>query len=114
MQTVEATDPASVSLWSDVARTSDPWTSHAAGVKVTQDGTRARQSREAVESVHKTPGHTSAELASIHGLDRYAVARRLPEVERAGFVLRGTAKTCTVTGRAALTWWTHDTKGVKP
>lgn len=93
------------SLFSDVARATDPATSHAAGVRVTQDGTRARQAREVAEAVRETPGHTSAEIAGIHRLDRYAVARRLPEVERDGLVRRGYAKPCTVTGRAAMTWW---------
>ncbi len=104
------TPPPTGSLWSDVARATDPVTSHAAGVQVTQDGTRAKQAREVAEAVQETPGHTSAELAGIHGLDRYAVARRLPEVERAGAVRRGAAKHCTVTGRAAMTWWPVEVK----
>lgn len=93
------------SLFSDVARATDPATSHAAGVRVTQDGTRARQAREVAEAVRETPGHTSAEIAGIHGLDRYAVARRMTDVERAGLVSRGAPKKCDCSGRFAVTWW---------
>jgi hypothetical protein len=38
-------------------------------------------------------------------LDRYMLARRLPEVVCAGLVRKGESKHCNVTGRLALTWW---------
>jgi hypothetical protein len=47
---------------------------------------------------------TSAELASTGGLDRYMVARRLPDLNRDGLVSRGQARRCAITGRWAITW----------
>ena len=83
------------------AGASDPWTSHAAARDVERTGL-AQQHRDLVLArVRATPGSTSAELAG-DGLDRWQVARRLPEIQE---VRQGDARTCRVTGRACVTWW---------
>ena len=90
------------------ARSSDPETSRAAGRAVTLSGDRERQVRSVAEAVRRHPGLTSAELAAACGLDRYVVARRLPDGEKVGLVRRGEPRACTATprpGLKALTWF---------
>lgn len=60
----------------------------------------------AVEAVAQWPGKTSLELATCARMDRYVLARRLPECESAGAVRRGQGRRCSVSGRLAVTWWT--------
>lgn len=86
-------------------RHSDPATSEQAATHVTNSGIRRKQQQAALAAVLAHPGHTSHELATLSGLDRYALARRLPECATAGVVYRGAPKTCDVTGRSAVTWW---------
>lgn len=88
-----------------IARGSDPETSHQAAAFVTTTGARAHQQHQAAAAVRAFPGKTSFELAMATDLDRYTLARRLPECETAQSVVRGAARTCTITGRQALTWW---------
>jgi hypothetical protein len=87
------------------ARRSDPESSHAAAAEITKSGARAHQQQLAAAAVRQFPGHTSMELAELAGMDRYALARRLPECETAGTVKRGAVTTCTITKRKALVWW---------
>lgn len=84
------------------ARNTDHWTSHAAADEVTASGLRSTQQAAVLAAVTQHPGRTSAELARAAGLDRYAVARRLPELSR--WVRKGDARKCEVTGRSAVTW----------
>jgi len=87
------------------ARNSDPVTSHLAAEEITASGKRAHQQHQAVAAVRANPGCTSFELALKCDLDRYMLARRLPEVVLAGLVRKGEPKHCSVTGRLALSWW---------
>ena len=87
------------------ARNSDPITSHLAADAITASGMRFSQQKQVADAVHRHPGHTSQELAELTGLDRYMLARRLPECETGGTVRRGEPKHCTVTNRLTLTWW---------
>lgn len=57
-----------------------------------------------VQPVLPESPHTSFELALLTDLDRYMLARRLPECETAGRVRRGAMRRCTVTGRLAMEW----------
>lgn len=88
------------------ARNTDPLTSNLAASEVVASGLQAYQQRLAVAAVRAHPGHTSAELAQITGPDRYMLARRLPEC--IGYYVRAcnqdAKRTCTVTGRKAMTW----------
>lgn len=94
-------------LFSDqpIARNSDPQTSHQAAREITASGKRASQQHQCLEAMKFWPGKTSAELASLMGVDRYMVARRLPELRDANKVVNGMARRCRVTGKRAMTWW---------
>ena len=46
---------------------------------------------------------TPAALAT--DLDRYMLARRLPECETGRAVKRGEPKRCSVSGKLAMAWW---------
>lgn len=61
----------------------------------------------AVETIREHPGHTSAELAKKAGVDRAAMARRLPGAadSKTPPITRGQTRSCSVTGRIAMTWW---------
>ena len=87
-----------------IARNTDPITSHLAAEHVTKSGARAHQNAQVAAAVRAFPGKTGFELAMASQIDRYVVARRLPECERAGLVHREGARKCGVTGRMALTW----------
>lgn len=94
-----------------VARTSDPPTSAAAEDHVNATGVRAQQAQAVLEWVRCRPGLTSRELAFAscydgpgHEMDRYVFARRLPDLETLGRVRKAAARTCTISGRRAVTW----------
>lgn len=91
-----------------IARATDPITSHEAGAAITASGVRGTQQQAVLAAVQAQPGRTSAELAASSTLNRYTVARRLPELERLGEVIRGAVRECTASrlraGRA-VTWW---------
>jgi hypothetical protein len=91
------------SLEAQIAREDDPISSHLAADEVTQSGARLRQLVAVLILVCKHPGKTSLELAQ-YGLDRYIIARRLPELERSGAVERGGFTLCSVGGRTAIKW----------
>jgi hypothetical protein len=86
------------------SRRNDPVTSHEAEAEVTRSGARGNQQRLVRSLVQRFPGRTSRELARCAGIDRYMVARRLPEVEPV-HVKKGEARRCEVGGRSASTWW---------
>lgn len=88
-----------------LARRDDPITSQRAAREIESSGKADIQRRKVLTAVQSFPGKTSAELAPLAGLDRYACARRLPELERSGLVRRGEARICQAHGTAAMTWW---------
>lgn len=102
----------SISVGIDVARhapvaaRNDPMTSHQAAREVTASGKREIQLKQVLDLVGRKPGKTSFELAAFGKLDRYAVARRLPELEHGGLVMKTAARTCSISGRKAVTWRT--------
>ena len=87
------------------ARATDPHTSHEAAAQLDATGARGFQQRIAAQAVERHPGLTSMELAKKTGLDRYMLARRLPECRTASAVRMGEARECSVSGRQAMTWW---------
>lgn len=87
------------------ARRTDPATSHLAAEHVTSSGKRGQQQAQATAAVRAMPGLTSFELAMKTNLDRYMLARRLPECVTAGTVRKGHVRTCSITGRQAMTWF---------
>jgi hypothetical protein len=87
-----------------IARHADPDTSKAAAKQITDSGVRGEQHRTVLTAVQACPGKTSRELAAEAGLDRYMVARRLPELEKMGVVQRETERMCTIGKLSATTW----------
>lgn len=88
-----------------LARGSDPGTSHQAAREHVRSGQHGEQLHAVLKALRGQPGPvTSMELARAAGLDRYACARRLPDLVRAGDVEQGEARPCRVSGRAAVTW----------
>ena len=92
-----------ISLEAQIARESDPISSHLAADEITRSGARVRQLVAVLILVCQHPGKTSLELAQ-YGLDRYIIARRLPELERSGTVERGGFTLCSVGSRTAIKW----------
>lgn len=86
-------------------RSTDTDTSREAAESMEAGGHAARQRDEVILAVRRYPGKTSAELAALTGMDRFAAARRLPEVEREGRAVRGAARKCEQTQRSSITWW---------
>lgn len=88
-----------------IARQDDPEASHLAAEEITASGRRQNQQREVLALVVRHPGRTSLELSRAGALDRYVIARRLPELEEGGLVLRGEQRLCSVGRRLATIWF---------
>ena len=86
------------------ARRADPESSHAGAAHHTRSGKRGAQQDQAAAAVRQFPGCTSFELAMRTHIDRYMLARRLPECEVGGRVRRGIQRRCGVSGRLAMEW----------
>ena len=71
---------------------------------ITDSGLRSLQQHQTLAAVRAYPGLTGQELAQASGICRYTLGRRLSEVEELGWIRRAEARTCSVTGRKALTW----------
>lgn len=84
------------------ARGSDPLTSWEAAEKMERSGKAADQRTITVEAVRINAGRTSFELSKLCALDRYQIARRLPECKS---LRKGEPRRCMVTGNMAVTWW---------
>jgi len=92
-------------LFAPASRSDDPSTSKDAEQRVTRSGARATQAEQVLALVKRYPGRTSAELAAFSGtLDRWQVARRLPDLERNQLAHRGEPKRCQVTKTGGVTW----------
>lgn len=85
------------------ARRSDPASSRQAAAELEASGALSRQRREVLEALKRFGPSTSAELAQRSGLDRYTVARRLPELRKLNFVIQGEVRNSLV-GRPAVEW----------
>lgn len=88
-----------------LARRTDPASSHLAAAEVVRSGVRGEQQRGVLTAVWRWDGRTSAELARLAGMDRYAAARRLPELENRGLLRKGPIRPCAVTRRPSVTWF---------
>lgn len=88
------------------ARTADPSSSHEAATHIVSSGLQAQQHSVAASAVRKHPGLTSLELARATCLDRFMLARRLPELARNGLIVRGAVRKCSASnGRNGCTWF---------
>lgn len=70
------------------ARVGDPASSHRAAYEVTASGRAGSQRQQVYDALVRWDGSSSKQLAHLSGLDRFLVARRLPEMERDGIVKR--------------------------
>lgn len=87
------------------AKTNDPITSVIAGEAI-ENGKADYQRLIALAAVKANPGLTSKELSRVCELDRYQLARRLPEIAR---IKQGSKRYCRVGDNLCVTWWlTHD------
>ena len=84
---------------------SDPAMSLLAEEQANRSGLRDSQARAVFAELRRGEGRTSAELARAMDLDRHAVARRLPDLEKLGLVRKGESKQCRVARKNAITWW---------
>ena len=87
-----------------LAHRSDPLTSFAAGERFERSGRLRGQMLLVLLGLRKWSGKTSAELAQLTGLDRHAVARRLPNLSSRGLVERGPERMCSVCHCPCVTW----------
>jgi len=83
----------------------DPVGSFEAAGRMKATGLAGKQRLAVYHGLRVNQGVTSAELARDMACDRHAPARRLPELERAGWVCRGRRRRCSVTGIQSETWF---------
>lgn len=81
-----------------------PITSRMAGQEIEDSGAATQQRLEALRVLMLHPSSTSAELAEHSSLDRYQIARRLPELRLRGLVENDGVRACGVSRRPAMTW----------
>ena len=85
-------------------RNSDPPTSALAGRAVESSGSAKHQRAMCLAAVVKTPGATAREIEDRLGIKAH---KRLPELRADGLICNGPTRTCRVSGRQALTWYSH-------
>lgn len=92
-----------------LARSSDPQTSHAAAEHIVRSGRVRSLQTIAFNAIVCNPGKTASELAQITG--EANLHKRMAELERQDLIYRGRPKTCSVTGRQAITYWPNFGEG---
>lgn len=88
-------------------------TSLEAAEELVKVGDHARQMLAVQAALAARPGLTSLQLAAASGIDRYIVARRLPDLARMGRARKGETVRDPETGRSAVTWWPVEFKGMR-
>lgn len=90
------------------ARVSDSRSSHDAAASIESSGKARLQAERVLAALRKYPNSTSRELAKAARLDRYEVARRLPELHEVHKVMRYDVSPitapCEVSGKRAVRW----------
>jgi len=81
------------------ARRLDPESSKRAARYVERTGIVVSQREQVLEALRRFPGRCTKEIARMAGLDRYMVARRMPELEQMGLARRGEM------AAAGERWW---------
>ena len=92
-----------------IARTTDPWTSHAGAVEVTDSGRRKTQAERCLDVVLTRPGLTAGEIGELTGLGHVPAQRRLSDLKASGKVAVGMARQ--FQGRPQVTWWPTGRQG---
>lgn len=83
----------------------DPQTSREAAELFKRSGKLGLHHRIVLDGVRQCSGATHSEIAAMTLLDWLQVARRLPELERMGFVCKGPARVCRIKQSKCCTWW---------
>ena len=90
------------------ARSTDSISSHCAAAALEASGRGRLQAERVLAALLKYPNSTSRELAEFARLDRYEVARRLPELHAVHLVARYDVSPltapCAVSGKRAVRW----------
>lgn len=90
------------------ARRADARSSHDAAELVERKGIAKAQAEAVLAALKRWPMSTSMELAKSSGIDRYAIARRLPELCATGQVQRIEPEVytlpCAVSGKRVIRW----------
>ena len=88
-----------------LARSDDPESSHEAAEAVVSSGRHGAQCQAVIDALRgRVVPVTSRELANAMGVGRDVTARRLPDLEKRGHVVRAGMRRCTVSGRRAVAW----------
>lgn len=87
----------------ELARTSDPATSKSAAAAMVESGALASTLDHVWQLLRARQDSTARELARTHE-DYDNAHKRLPELERLGFVVRVGTRRCSVTNRPATVW----------
>ncbi len=90
--------------WPPASAAADPSTSHEAEKRITNSGARQTQAERVLDAVRRFPLHTSAELAGKVNLNRWQVARRLPDLQHQGKVRQAGKRICGATGAMSVMW----------
>jgi len=99
-----------------IARTTDPWTSHAGAVEVTDSGRRKTQMELCLDVVQAHPGRTAGEVGELTGLGHVPAQRRLSDLKAEGKIVTGAAVRSLnvpvyLRQRPQVTWWPTDRQG---
>jgi RIO-like serine/threonine protein kinase len=90
------------------ARATDARSSHTAAAEIERKGIDKLQAQAVLAAMRRYDNVTSMELATWAGLERYATARRLPELAADGLVARcvPTPETapCAISGKRVIRW----------
>ena len=84
------------------ARKTDPLSSKRAAREIEKSGALRGQRKLALDLVKQYPGRSSKELADLGTLDRYQLARRLPELALEKLIKR------TEEGNSDCRWWPYE------
>jgi hypothetical protein len=88
-----------------IAANADPITSHLAAEELTESGARDAQKYAVLSALRgELVPPTSRELARTSQMDRYVVARRLPDLEADGWARKVGQRKCSITDRQCVTW----------
>lgn len=92
------------SMQSQIARNTDPISSHEAAERIIANGMRGSHQRIVFNAVLENPDKTSRELSELCPLERHAVARRLPDLEDSGYIVKSGLRICSFGKKRAVTW----------
>lgn len=93
-----------------LTRRSDPSSSLKAANEIVNTGILQTQVLKVIALVEECPGRTSRELWSMAELkkmrlDRYTIAKRLPDAANQKLVRQGDQRKCRLSNRMCVTWW---------